>query len=170
MGRVGAFITHERGAAAAEMALILPLALALLFTMLEGAWYILCEHRVIKGVRDGARYAARLDFANYGCPGGTFNGSALTVQKIKNLTRTGQLELGEGTVPGWADKHIFISVSCTSEIGGIEVGGIYAATGNYAPKVRIHTTVPFPSLLGSMGFGSATWQIQAAAESPVTGI
>lgn len=156
------FLTDRSGAAAAEMALILPLALALIFTMFEGAYYAICEHRVIKGVRDAARYAARLDRSLYTCPGATFSGSTAT---IKNLARTGKLSGGSSAVSGWTDSDITVSVACTAG-----VGGIYAASGNNAPTVRVSTVVNYPSLMGALGFTTSTIRIGAASQSPVIGI
>ena len=152
----------QRGAAAAEMALILPLALALLFTTFEGAYYMLCEHRVIKGVRDAARYAARLDLSNYACPGATFSGSTATVQ---NLTRTGALSGGTAMVPGWVNSNVTIAVTCATG-----QGGIYTATGGNAPQVRVSTRLVYPSIMSTLGFTNATTYIAAQAQSPVIGI
>ncbi len=162
MQRVGHFYRNQSGAAAAEMALIIPLALALIFTTFDGAYYMICEHRVVKGVRDAARYAARLDLTNYACPGGTFAGNAATVQ---NLARTGKLSGGTAAVPGWVNSNVTIAVTCASG-----QGGIYLATGGNAPKVRISTRVVYPSFLGSLGFTSSTIHIAAAAQSPVIGL
>ena len=152
----------QNGAAAAEMALIIPLALALIFTTFEGAYYMICEHRVVKGVRDASRYAARLDLSNYACPGGTFSGSTATVQ---NLARTGLLSGGSAAVSGWVNSDVTIAVSCLSG-----QSGIYAATGGNAPRVSVSTRVVYPSLMGSMGFTAATIYIGAAAQSPVIGL
>ena len=150
------------GAAAAEMALIIPLALALIFTTFEGAYYMICEHRVVKGVRDASRYAARLDLSNYACPGGTFSGSTATVQ---NLARTGLLSGGSAAVSGWVNSDVTIAVTCLSG-----QSGIYAATGGNAPRVSVSTRVVYPSLMGSMGFTAATIFIGASAQSPVIGL
>ena len=152
----------QNGAAAAEMALIIPLALALIFTTFEGAYYMICEHRVVKGVRDAARYAARLDLSNYACPGGTFSGSTATVQ---NLARTGVLSGGSPAVSGWVNSDVTIAVTCLSG-----QGGIYAATSGNAPRVKVSTRLAYPSLMGSMGFSPATIYIGAAAQSPVIGL
>lgn len=153
---------NQSGAAAAEMAMILPVVLALIVTTFEGSYYLLCEHRVIKGVRDAARYAARLDRSFYTCPGGTFTGSTATIQ---NLARTGQLAGGTAKVPGWVNGDVTVAVSCASGIGGI-----YNSTGGNAPKVRVSTRLNYPSIMGAMGFTQATIQIGAAAQSPVIGI
>ena len=162
MRRAKSFGINQSGAAAAEMALILPLALALLFTTFEGAYYMICEHQVIKGVRNAARYAARLDLSNFTCPGGTFNGNTATVQ---NLTRTGALTGGTAMVQGWVNSNVSIAVTCASG-----QGGIYAATGGNAPQVRISTRLVYPSMMSSLGFTNATLYIGAEAQSPVIGI
>lgn len=156
------FFGNQSGAAAAEMAMILPIVLALIVTTFEGSYYLLCEHRVIKGVRDAARYAARLDRSFYTCPGGTFSGSTAA---IKNLTRTGQLSGGTAQVPGWVDGDVTVAVTCSSGMGGI-----YTSTAGNAPKVSVSTRLNYPSIMGAMGFTQATIQIGAAAQSPVIGL
>lgn len=160
--RLPSFWRDSSGSAAAEMVLILPIALALLFATFEGAYYMICEHRVIKGVRDAARYAGRLDRSNYTCPGANFTGSTAA---IKNLARTGRLNGGNATVSGWVDGDITVSVTCASGIGGI-----YTGTGGNAPVVTVSTTLDYPSLLGAMGFTTSTVRIAASAQSPVIGI
>ena len=162
MRRAKSFGINQSGAAAAEMALILPLALALLFTTFEGSYYMICEHRVVKGVRDAARYAARLDLSNYACPGATFSGSTATVQ---NLARTGALSGGTAMVQGWVNSDVTVAVTCATG-----QGGIYAATGGNAPRVRVSTRLVYPSLMSSFGFTNATTYIGAEAQSLVIGI
>lgn len=162
MRRATHLLRNQNGAAAAEMAMILPIVLALIVTTFEGSYYLLCEHRAIKGVRDAARYAARLDRSFYTCPGGTFTGSTAAIQ---NLARTGQLSGGTAKVPGWVNGDVTVAVTCSSGIGGI-----YTSTGGNAPKVSVSTRLNYPSIMGAMGFTQATIQIGAAAQSPVIGI
>jgi Flp pilus assembly protein TadG len=161
IARLRLFLTDQIGAAAAEMALILPLVMVMLFAAFEGAYYIICEHQVVTGVRNAARYAARLDFSQYSCPAATFSGSTATIQ---NLARTGQLAGGTARVQGWVNGDITVTVTCTSQ------NGIYTAVGNYAPKVRVSSRFNYPSLMGQLGFTQATLQIGASAESPVMGL
>lgn len=144
------------------MALILPAALALLFVTFDGAYYMLCEQRVIKGVRNAARYAARLDLSNYTCPGGAFTGNTATIQ---NVARTGALIGGSAAIPGWQNSDVQVSVACSSGRGGL-----YEANDGNAPVVRVSTKVAYPSLMGSMGFTDQPVFIAAAAESPVAGL
>src|SRR3546814_3109530 len=57
------------GAAAAEMALVSPMLIILMFGSFELGNYFLDEHVVLKAVRDGARYAARQNFTTMPCSG-----------------------------------------------------------------------------------------------------
>lgn len=155
------FLTNERGAAAAEMAMILPAAIALLFTTFEGAWYIVNEHQIVKGVRDASRYAARLDFSNYQCPAATFSGPLADIQ---NIARTGQIANGSTLVRGWTNDLVQVDVICTPGMGGL-----YERTGGYAPVVRVRSEVPYQTMLGSLTLPS-TFTIKAKAESPVMGL
>lgn len=156
------FLFDSRGSAAAEMALVLPLLLALIFTMLEGANYAWNEHKVVMGVRDAARYAGRQDFSKYTCPS-TIDSTTATA--IKNMARTGQISGGNSRVSGWVDANITLTLSCTAG-----TGGLYSVVGGNAPKVKVAAKVAYPSLLGTLGLGSASLSLGAAAESPVMGL
>lgn len=147
------------------MALIVPLILALLFTTFEGSYYMICEHRVVKGVRDAARYAARLDLSFFTCPGASFNDNGVALAQIKNLTRTGALSGGTAKVPGWMNSDVTVAVTCATG-----QSGIYAATGGNAPLVKVSTRLAYPSIMGTLGFTNATINIGAEAQSPVIGI
>ena len=167
------FIKNQRGAAAAEMALILPLVLVLLFSTFEGAYYIMCEHRVVKGVRDAARYAGRLDFSNYSCPSSPSNGNTVAEGEfegdeppIQNLARTGQLVDGTPVLPRWDENSsVTIEVSCR-----YEQEGLYSVTEGVAPQVRVSADVEYPALFSTLGLGTTDWRLKASAESPVMGL
>jgi Flp pilus assembly protein TadG len=162
MRRLPSFWRDQRGAAAAEMALITPLVLVLLFAMMEGGHFMWSEHKVVKGVRDAARYAARLDFSQYNCGSNAFTGDLAAVQ---NLARTGQLTGGTAKVPGWVNANVSLSVTCASS-----QTGLYDVVGGNAPRVRVSAAVPYPSLFGALGFTSSSLTLRAAAESPVMGL
>lgn len=161
IGGRASFLRDQAGAAAAEMALILPLALALIFAMMEGGHFLWSQHKVVKGVRDAARYAGRLDFSNYSCPS-TFSGSTATIQ---NLARTGQLSGGTAKVPGWVNGDVTVSVSCSTG-----QTGLYDVIGGNAPKVKVSAAVAYPSLFGALGFTNSAITMRAEAESPVMGL
>ena len=172
VARLRLFLKDQIGAAAAEMALILPLVLVMLFATFEGAYYIITEHQVVTGVRNAARYAARLDFSHYTCPAGAYVASpsgvpTISEDTIKNLARTGQLTGGSARVQGWGSvaTDTTVSVTCTAS-----TSGIYVATGGNAPKVRVSARFNYPSLMGQLGFTQAALPIGASAESPVMGL
>lgn len=166
MQRKLSFLADARASAAAEMALILPLLLSLVFMMFEGAFYAWNEHKVVMGVRDAARYAGRLDFSTYVCPGATWNDPGSTKQTaIKNMARTGQIAGGSSRVRGWVDADITLTLECTSS-----AGGLYSVVGNNAPKVKVSANVLYPSIIGTtLGF-STTMRLGASAQSPVMGL
>ena len=158
----GSFLGSSAGSAAAEMALILPLVLTLLLTMFEGGYYLWSEHKVVKGVRDAARYAGRLDFSNYNCGTNAFTGNLAAVQ---NLARTGQLSGGTAKVPGWVDGNVTVSVSCVAS-----TGGLYSSVGGNAPRVTVAAVVNYPSLFGTLGYFTSSARLRASAQSPVVGL
>jgi Flp pilus assembly protein TadG len=160
------FLSDTRGGPASEMALLLPLMITLLFVCFEGGYFLWNEHKVVKGVRDGARYAGRLSFSDYDC-GGAIDGTAET--NIKNLTRTGQISGGTAVVPGWTDGDVTVSVACQP------AEGLYTANSSNAPIVTVSALVPYPaspltSLVGVLGFNVAAIKLRAEAESPVMGL
>src|SRR6476659_1600651 len=165
MTRRRTLLADRTGSAAVDMALSLPILLALAFGSLEVGNYFLSEHVVDKAVRDASRYAARLALTNY--PSCTSVDST-AAQQIKNVARTGD---PAGTNPrlwGWADANTTVSVSCdnTSSWG---TGGIYTDFPNGAPKVTVTATVPYRTFFGSMGMGSPTFNLYAQSQAAVIG-
>lgn len=157
------FLGDARGTAAAELALLLPLLLMLLMGTFEGGYFLWSEHKVVKGVRDGARYAARHDFGDFSCPA-TIDSDL--VDDVKNLTRTGTADgSGNAAVPGWVNDDVSVTLSCDDDTDT----GIYAALGA-APRVTVSTTVPYPSLFGILGFDTASAHLNASAQSAVMGL
>lgn len=174
----GHLLRDTRASAAAEMALILPMAFALIFTTMEAGYYFQTEHKAVKYVREGARFAARQNFAYYDCSGtGAFDPSApnsTDVQnQIKNVTLTGQLSddgslLTENArIADWQASDIYISVSCDSNYGT----GLYRGTDDLAaPKVMVWTRFAYTPILGLLGFDISNIDVVAQAEASVGGI
>jgi Flp pilus assembly protein TadG len=168
------FLSDTRAAAAAEMALLLPLLLVLLFVTFEGGYFLWNEHKVVKGVRDGARYAGRQGFSDFsGCPQSTgasaaFGGSSL--QNIQEVTRTGKISGGTPMVTGWLNSHV--AVTCDFVAGST---GLYGANGGNAPRVTVSASVPYPpsplsTLATTLGFDTSAINLNASAQSPVMGL
>lgn len=160
--------------AAVEMALVMPILFALMFTTFEGGNYLLTEHKVVKGVRDGARYAGRLPFDYYNCGSAALVDSAdpdaLTAAEIetqiKNLTRTGLISGGSPKVKDWADGDISITIACDGDFDE----GLYSEISGGAPHVVVSTVVQYPAILGLLGFDTSGVIVRAQANAPVTGI
>lgn len=158
------FWKSEIGSAAVEMALVLPMTMALLFGGFEAGNYMLTQHKVIKGVRDGARYAGRLPFSNYDCDTGTVSSAA--EDDIIAVTRSGQPDgTGPVRVRGWDTAEVSVTVSCDATTNT----GLYRDRGA-APRVLVATRVPYPSILGTLGFDTSGAVVRAQAQAAVMGI
>jgi len=75
---------NRSGAAAAEMALVTPLLMALLFATMEGSRYFLDEHVVLKAVRDGARFASRQTFSAMPCGGTSTKLGEISIHGVRH--------------------------------------------------------------------------------------
>lgn len=167
MRGLGALGRDRSGAAAAEMALIMPLLLVILFGTFELGNYFYNNHVVIKGVRDGARYASRQGFLKYTCPS---NVDASVATATNNVTRTGQVAAG-GTPRLWNWNNVnmvTVTLACTDNSGGA-YSGIYQGQDD-VQVVRVTATVPYRSLFGRAGFNATALSITAQSEVPVMGI
>ena len=167
-------IRHEGGAAAAEMALMLPLLTLLIFGGVEMGSFFWTEHQVIKSVRNGTRYAARQDFSNFTCDGTTV-GTADA--QVRNLIRTGTVDgSGDPVIRTWTAAADGIDILVTCDTGSsYSTKGIYTdQSGASAPSVtsalniQVDVTLPYPSLFDNLGYLNGQ-SITARAQSPVTG-
>lgn len=159
------------GAAAAEMALVAPLLVTIMFGSLEVGKYFWDEHLVLKAVRDGARFAARQGFATMPCGGPAGNEAA-----IKNLVRFGKTAVSGTDRPRlhyWNNPDtIAVEIECYANAGadGARVfNGIYSARPN-VPIVRVTAAVPYSPIIGSFGFDAGGLSLNAYSESTVFGL
>ncbi|HMO67131.1 MAG TPA: TadE/TadG family type IV pilus assembly protein [Novosphingobium sp.] len=160
MRRALALIADRRGAAAAELALILPFLLALLFGGFEAGNFIWTHHKLVTAVRDRARFASRMDVQAV-CNGATPVMSAPLRDRIVLLTRTGQIDDANARprVPDWEAGQVTVTVSCRA----FAATGIYENLGEAGPVVTVEATgVPYRSLFGRLGI------IEAADEARMT--
>lgn len=168
------FIQNQKGAAGAEMALMVPLLIILMFGSFEMGHFFWSEHKVVKAVRDGSRFAARQPFTKFACSqsgillgDGSNNLDTALIDNIKNLTRTGTVSgTGPVKIRGWTNTQVTVTVSCPATAVST---GIYKGLTN-APRVTVAATVPYPSLFGALGFDASAINLNAQAQSPVMGI
>jgi hypothetical protein len=184
MKSVRSLIHCQKGAAGAEMALMVPLLVTLMFGSFELANYFWTEHKVVKGVRDGARFAARLRFSNYECPVddgdpdtppdlGIGNLDSGLETRIKEVTRTGAISGGTANVADWENADVTIEITCPDaaldESGDTGVTtGIYRNMDN-APIVTVSTTVGYTSLFETLGFDATELDLTASSQAAVMG-
>ena len=159
------FGRDQSGAAAAEMVLVTPMLLILMFGAMELGNYFLDQHVVVKSVRDAARYAARQPFPDYtGC---SVSGDVVT--RTQNLTRTGQVTAGGTARLHYWTNPASVSVSVACDTSG-DYEGIYRGSATGAPVVTVSASVPYTPLLGSIGFSTTGLTLNAQSEAAVAGV
>lgn len=166
---------NTHAAAAVEMALVAPLLLILMMGSFELGNYFLDEHKLVKAVRDGARFAGRQSFTNYSCPGGSTPGGTV-VADTQNVVKTGLLSGGTARLPKtWT---ISVTFECKTDLRGGSSNppsGIYNPSSGsaYAPVVTVSATLPYTPVLASYGFtgssGGTVLSLNANQQSAVMG-
>lgn len=158
---IARFARNRRGTAAAEFVLALPMMLALLFGAMEAGHFFWTQHKIVKSVRDGARFASRLDVESL-CAG-----DATLLTEIRNVTATGQFAGGRAKVPGWDPNNVNVTINCSSFVDT----GIYSDLGDQGPLVTVSSgPVVYPSILGGLGFIDDSINLSARSSAAVMGI
>jgi Flp pilus assembly protein TadG len=177
MTRALRLLPDERGSAATEMALVLPILLALMFGAFELGNYFLSEHVVQKAVRDAARYGARLPLVqpdgtvNYTCTGPTLGTAAQT--EIQKVARTGDPAGTAGRLRDWTDDAMTtVTLTCDASVSHTYVNhGVYSGYPNSGavPILTVSATVPYSTFFGPLGLGSGTVNLNAKSQAAVIG-
>jgi hypothetical protein len=162
------------GAAAVEMALVTPLLLVILMGSVEMGNFFWTEHRLVKAVRDGARYAARQPFSNYSaCTGSP---PQAIIDDTKTLVRKGSLDSSAADqLPNWATATFSVSIDCTASLtdssGNFVPKGIYANLAGGAPAVTVTASLPYRAFFGKMlGFNLNNASLNARQQAAVVGV
>lgn len=181
MMRLLHLLRNESATAAAEMALVLPMLLTLMFGAFELGNYFQSEHVLQKAVRDAARYAARKPLVesdgtvNYSCSGPTLGASVQAeIQEVARFNDpTGTADNATSRLNGWTgDSMTSVTLSCDSSSSDSYVNnGVYANFPNSGavPVVTVSATVPYNMLFGSYVFGTATLNLNATSQASVVG-
>lgn len=164
--------SDERGAAAAEMALVVPLLLILMFGALESGKFFWDEHVVVKAVRDGARFAGRQKFADMPC-----DDTAENEEAIKNQVRFGKPDPGLTDRPllsYWTSADtITVTIECRDneedESGVRTYAGVYTERDD-VPYVTVAAVVPYAPLARVLGIDFSGFSVAATNQAPVVGI
>jgi len=180
MMRLLRLLRDDGASAAAEMALVLPLLLTLMFGAFELGNYFLSEHVLQKAVRDAARYAARLPMTDYDCSTNSVVSGATSIQEVARFNDpTGTADSATSRLSGWTgDSMATVTLACVDQGSGDSYvdNGVYAGFPNGAdgkpgavPVVTVSATVPYNMLFGSYVFGSATLNLNATSQAAVIG-
>lgn len=181
MTRIARLFRDRGGSAAAEMALVLPLLLILFIGAVEMGNYFYNEHILVKGLRDGARYAGRQGFLNYnGCSGSvpTPGTAGSPFENTRSIVRTGRVSGGSDRLPNWtaAGTSFTATITCTTTSGGLTLTGIYRDNKNGAgalvgaPVVTVSATLPYRPLFAAYVFPSIGLTLNASQQAAVMGI
>ncbi|HKX78246.1 MAG TPA: TadE/TadG family type IV pilus assembly protein [Novosphingobium sp.] len=172
------FFSDQSGVAATEMALLVPLVIVLMFGGLEAGHFVWTQHKLAEAVRDGARFAGRLQIDDL-CDGASADMSTDTEDEIKLLTRTGQLSSADAIpkVPGWTADQVTVELDCNPTV--FVSTGIYSDLGSdgsgsvlNGPIVKVSASdVSYPSLLNGLGIELfADLGLSAESNAPVIGL
>lgn len=176
------FIRDDRASAAAELAMVTPFLLTLMFGAVELGNIFMDEHALEKQVRNGARYASRLEIdENYACPASVF-ADADYETKIINVTKNGVVD-GSGN-PRWTgywsrtcpgEQALTVSIRCVDkdqiDVGDTGNSGIYSTlSGTTIPVVRVEGAVRYRSVISTLGFDVVDMCLKGQSELPVQGI
>ncbi len=154
------------GQAAAEMALVFPLLLVLMFGSVELGNYFYQEHIVVDAVRDGARFAGRQSLDDVNCAG-VDTDVETSVKRATRLISPNAADTPENRrIGNWdSDDTVEVIVTCSDNEG---FTGLYANMTEL-PRVRVEATVPYNSLFTYLGFGNLNVNIAAASEAASVG-
>lgn len=176
------FLRDQRASAAAEMAFVTPFLLTLMVGAVELGNLFVDEHALEKQVRNGARYASRLEIdENYSCPTSVFADADATA-KVINVTKNGVVD-GTGN-PRWTgywsrtcpgEQPLTVSIRCVDktqiDVGDTGNSGIYSTlSGSTIPVVKVAGAVRYRSVISTIGFDVGDVCLKAESELAVQGI
>ena len=173
----------DSATAAAEMALVAPLLIVLMFGAAEVGNLFMDQHALDKQVHDGARFAARLELNSaYDCPDTVF-AAADADDQIVNVTKNGAVS-GDGN-PRWdssywarqcgTDPSVSVAIRCVakSDIDTDDSGytGVYTSlAGTEIPVVTVSAAVRYRPVLAALGIQDTNICLRAQSEAAVQGL
>jgi Flp pilus assembly protein TadG len=138
------------GSALVEASVIMPLLVSLYFGVFDFSWYFYNQQLVETGVRDAARYMARIELTNGNTNpcAQTDSGGALYTTDAANIAVTAQTSGGTARVTGWSPSNVSITcVASPSLSHGVYADGsasmtiIYATTNFADPSLGFFATL-----------------------------
>lgn len=152
------------GAAAAEMVLVLPLLLMMMFGFVEGARYFEEFHILKNAVRDAARFAARQPMTSMECGAPSADVTDDVYDLIRYMPGTTADRLRNAAT---LDVGVFVECPGT---GSYNNAGLYEELTSGARRVRVTAALDYSPFFFQWGFGAVGRRVVAQEESPVIGI
>lgn len=164
------FLKQTSGSSTAEMALVAPLVVLLLFGAVEVSNLFYNQHLLSKAVRDGARYAARQPFGDYDMDACALSGDAET--RTRRLVRTAQLATAgaPSRLPNWneSDEAATIDINVDCDSSGTYTG-VYVQNADTAAAVTVEASVPYTPLTGILSTLTGV-TLTAQSQAAVAGV
>ena len=158
---------NERGAAAVEMAPIWMSPPVDNLSGLEIGNYFMDEHRLVKAVRDGARFAARKDFTFFATCNATPGGTVAT--DTEKLVRTSLLANGSDQLANLSGA-VTVTTKCSTGSGSVVYSGIYKGMTSGARYVEVSATADYLPVLAPFGFSLMGSKLNAKQQAAVAGV
>jgi Flp pilus assembly pilin Flp len=157
--RLAAFLRQDCGAALVEFAILLPMLLLVFAVMIEGGRLMWSYQSTVAGVRDAARYLARVASSDICITGG---GVSSYTGKLENIVRNSSS--GDAIFPsGITINSVTPSITC--------IAGTYRV--NPAPVAQVTAsltiTFPFASVFAFAGQSLGTITTTVTDQSKVFG-
>ena len=142
---IGRFARCEDGVALVEFAMVLPMMLIVFAVIIEGSRMLIAYQSAISGVRDAARYLARVVPGDVCGPSGAGAG-AVIAQTGRLTTIVGQSTSGGGAFPTSVTLNsVTPGLSCTAGTYRVNPAPVATVTAD------VTITLPFAGLFGLLG-------------------
>ena len=148
--RILRFVRGRDGAALVEFSLIAPLLVALMCGMVEFTNVMRQYHVMEKGVRDAARYVARVQMNGCTLPAGA-------ITAAQNLALTGRTSGGTNLLSTWTNPAtVSVTVSTCFDNASSDYRG-----RTLMPVIQVQATAPYADLgfLSVIGLGPINLQV-----------
>ena len=136
----------REGSVLVEGTILVPVLVTLFLGVFEFSWYFFSQQLVEMGVRDAARYLARVELTgtNTPCTQTDPDTGNLYEDEAANIAATGQRDSG-GTarVKGWTAAKVAITCLTSPALGG---GSVYADGQSSMTIIYVTTTFADPTL------------------------
>ena len=160
------FATDERGVAMIEMAVVLPVLLAIGLGVIEFGNAIFSQHLIANGVRDAARYIAGLPQVD------ADDNSLRSVNEApaKSIALTGETSGTNYRVSWWNDPVSMVTITYDDVANDDGSGGQLYRGGNIITTVTVEANVPYQQLGFLAFFGLSAPTLRVSHQERVYGV